>query len=124
MGECKGWTSERVCPVECLRISYITFFVQSINKVVPCFTLANHITTAIGILLDINLPVVAELLKNLCFGATHVRGTPLTTHIVLHPKRQSARGSGHFIQLAQSNRELLKLAWENNARLTNLNIPY
>ena len=34
------------------------------------------------VLFDINLPVVAELLKNLCFSATHVRGTPLTTPIV------------------------------------------
>ena len=92
MGECKRWKSEGVGPGECLIVGDVTVLVQHVNEVVPLFTLGNHVAPEVGVLLDKHLPVVAELLKNLCFSATHVRGDSLDYSYSVAPLAGNRKG--------------------------------
>ena len=75
-------TSERIRPGFVLFHGNITIFAEHISEITKCNTLANLVSFVRRIGDALYLPEITELIKNLCFGVTHLVEIPLTFPIL------------------------------------------
>ena len=71
-------TSERIRPGFVLFQGDVTIFAEHISEITKCNTLANLVSFVRRIGDALYLPVITKLIKNLCFGVTHLVEIPLT----------------------------------------------
>ena len=71
-------TSERIRPGFVLFHGNITIFAEHISEITKCITLANLVSFVRRIGDALYLPEITKLIKNLCFGVTHLVEIPLT----------------------------------------------